>query len=74
MIACARCGDEVPLDLDELVSDGGGDAGVLPVIVPPDGCIGDPDGDGVVCGECAEPSEIQHHMRLSALAERLSGG
>lgn len=59
---CSRCGRPAPVDPDELTGDGGGDPALLPVVVPPDGYIrgwiGDPDSEGVVCGDCAEPWEI----------------
>jgi hypothetical protein len=56
MISCARCNRPAPVNLDELTGDGGGDASLLPVVVPPDGWIADPDdadGHSLVCDICA---------------------
>lgn len=69
MIACARCGKPAPVDLHELTGDGGGDPALLPVVVPPDGWIGDPDGDGVICGDCATLDKIVTWMEGAAAAE-----
>jgi hypothetical protein len=35
----------------------------------PDGWIGDPDGDGITCGECATAEEIEDWMRGIATIE-----
>lgn len=61
-IRCARCDKVAPIVLDEIVGDGGGDPSLLPVVAPPEGWIGDPDGDGIICGECATPDEIRTWM------------
>jgi hypothetical protein len=59
-LGCSRCDCPAPIHVDELTGDGPGPSGVaMPVvIVPPDGWIGDPDDDGVICGDCATPDEI----------------
>jgi hypothetical protein len=59
----------MPAAEDELVADGGGDPSLLPVLVPAGGWIGDPDGDGVICGDCATPEEIVAWMADLALVE-----
>ncbi len=63
-ITCARCGKPAPITGEELTGDGPGPsrAAMPVVVVPPEGWIGDPDGDGIVCGECAEPEEIAEWM------------
>jgi hypothetical protein len=59
MIACARCGRPMPdVREDELRGDVGGDPSLLPVVIPADGWIAVPDGDGVICGECSMAEEI----------------
>jgi hypothetical protein len=70
MISCPRCNRPAPVDLDELTGDGGGDPALLPVVVPPDGWIGDPDSDGLVCGDCATPDEIARWMDDCSIMER----
>ncbi len=57
-ITCSRCERPAPVDLEP--ADGGGDPSLLPVLIPPDGWIGDPDGDGLIC--CATPEEIEAWM------------
>lgn len=69
MITCARCDRPADIDEAELATDGGGDPSLLPVLTPPDGWIGDPDGDGIVCGDCATPDEITQWMESSEIIE-----
>ncbi len=61
---CSRCRCPAPIDESELTGDSGGDPSLLPVIVPPDGWIGDPDDadGGIICGGCANPEEIVQWM------------
>lgn len=73
---CARgtaldCLGSYSVDVDEL-----GDGGVrdprLPIVVaPPDGWIGDPDGEGAVCTNCATTEEIATYMAERAGAEQM---
>ena len=66
---CTRCGFPLPITEDELTGDGGGDPSLLVVIVPPDGCIGNPDSDGVIHGYWAYPEEIEEWMAGLAVLE-----
>jgi hypothetical protein len=60
------------IDDDELIGDGRGDPSLLPVLVPPDGWLRDPDdaNGGLIC-ECATPQEIAKWMAELNLVERL---
>lgn len=71
VIRCARCGCPSPVDVLEFEGDGGGDPSLLPVLIPPDGWLGDPDGDGLLCADCGEPDEITEWMDDLDLGERL---
>lgn len=53
------------------MGDGGGDPSLLPVLVPPDGWIGDPEdaNGGLICGDCASPGEIADWMASLELIE-----
>lgn len=66
---CARCRRPAAIDPEELIGDGGGDPSLLTVLSPPDGWIGDPDDDGLVCGDCATPEEISDWMEQMAVLE-----
>jgi len=61
----------VRVPADELGGDGGGDPALLPVLVPPDLFIGDPDGDGVICEACATPDELEADRETLSEAERV---
>jgi hypothetical protein len=65
----------MPVDPDELVGDGGGDPYLLPVVVPADGWIGDPDDadGGLICCDCATPGEIVDWMDDMATMEQVDG-
>jgi hypothetical protein len=70
---CSRRGPDClhtcEVDDDELTGDGDGDPSLLPVLAPADGWINDPDGDGLICGNCASPDEIAEWMADLALVE-----
>ncbi|MEJ7790182.1 MAG: hypothetical protein WKF29_09905 [Thermoleophilaceae bacterium] len=77
LIRCSRCDKPAPVT-EELTGptfdpDDGtpNDPNLLVVLVPPAGWIGDPDSDGIVCGDCAEPEEIREWMADVAEAEYL---
>lgn len=68
-VHCPRCGLPCPVRLDP--GDGGGDPSLLPILIPPDGWLGDP-GDangGVICGDCATTHEISEWMAQAAFVE-----
>ena len=82
VVTCARCGRPAPIDPEDLrgptfdPDDGTPNDPSLPVVVvPPAGWIGDPDDDGLVCGDCATPDEVREWMADNAQAEhRLEHG
>lgn len=78
VVWCARCGRPAPISVADLTGptldpdDPTPNDPTLPVVVvPPDGWIGDPDSDGIVCGDCAKPEEIRESMADQAEAEYL---
>jgi hypothetical protein len=74
LIRCPSCEQPAPISERELVGDAGGDPSLLPILIPPDGWIGDPDGDGLLCGDCAPPRAINDWMDDFELAEQLTHG
>lgn len=77
VVTCARCGRTAPIEAEELTGptltadDETPNDPTLPVVVvPPDGWIGDPDSDGIICGDCATPEEIAEWMADGEAVER----
>lgn len=78
LIHCSRCEKAAPVTEADLTGpsldpdDGTPNDPSLPVVLlPPDGWIGDPDSDRIVCGDCAEPDEIREWMADVAEAKYL---
>jgi len=77
VVTCARCDRPAPIDPEKLrgpTFDPGdetpNDPSLPVVIVPPDGWIGDPDSDGIVCGDCATSEEIVQWIADGETVER----
>ncbi len=68
---CVRCRRPAPVDADQLVGPEAGDPSLLPVLPVPEGWLGDSDGDGLVCGDCATPQQISDWMAGAELIEPL---
>jgi hypothetical protein len=71
--APTRKEQSAPVDEGELTGDGRGDPALLPVVIPPDGWIGDLEDPeiGLICGACARVEEIAAWMAVAATAETL---